>query len=460
MTKKKKILLLSDDLRMHSGIATMSREIVLNSVKEFDWVQLGAGINHPDAGKVFDLSADTVQHTGVEDASVKIYCFNDYGNQEVLRELIQLEKPDAVLHFTDPRFWGWLYAMEHELRQMMPLMYYTIWDDTPYPMYNRPYYESCDLLMCISKQTHNIVKQVLKGAGYEDWQITYTPHGVPHNLFFPITETHEQWNEFAEYKKNIIPEGTEFTIFHNARNIRRKHTSDLILAYKEFCDSLPKEKADKCLLLFHTEPAEEAGTDLVAVIRELCPMYKVKFTPSRIISTKELNFLYNMSDISANIASNEGFGLGTAEAVMAGTPIVVNVTGGLQDQCGFKKEDCTYLTADDYSDEFQTNAEGRYKDCGEWAKPTFPAVRTLQGSIPTPYIFDDIACYRDTALKLREWYDTPHEERERVGQLGREHYLKPEVGLSAESMGNNVIEHVNTCFANWKPRKRTEFIKA
>ena len=29
------------------------------------------------------------------------------------------------------------------------------------------------------------------------------------------------------------------------------------------------------------------------------------------------------------MASNEGFGLGTAEALMAGTPIVVNVTGGI-----------------------------------------------------------------------------------------------------------------------------------
>ena len=35
--KKKKILLLSDDLRMHSGIATVSREIVLNTVKEYDY---------------------------------------------------------------------------------------------------------------------------------------------------------------------------------------------------------------------------------------------------------------------------------------------------------------------------------------------------------------------------------------------------------------------------------------
>ena len=58
MSKKKKILLLADDLRMHSGIATVSREIVLNTVKEFDWVQLGAALKHPDQGKVFDLSQD------------------------------------------------------------------------------------------------------------------------------------------------------------------------------------------------------------------------------------------------------------------------------------------------------------------------------------------------------------------------------------------------------------------
>ena len=70
--KKKKILLLSDDLRMHSGIATMSREIVLNSCQEFDWVQLGAAIQHPDMGKVIDISSDLVKETGVEDASVKL----------------------------------------------------------------------------------------------------------------------------------------------------------------------------------------------------------------------------------------------------------------------------------------------------------------------------------------------------------------------------------------------------
>ena len=459
MTKKKKILLLSDDLRMHSGIATVSREIVLNTCKEFDWVQLGAAVVHPDEGKVFDLSLDIAKQTGVEDANVKIYAFSGYGNQDVLRELIQVERPDAILHFTDPRFWGWLYAMEHELRQILPIAYYTIWDDTPYPKWNKPFYESCDLLMCISKQTHNIVKQVLKNCGYEDWQITYVPHGINHEQFFPINESHEQWNDFQKFKADIIPAGKEFIMFHNARNIRRKHTSDLILAYKEFCDKIGAEEAKKCLFLLHTDPVDENGTDLPAVIKELCPNYDVMFTNNRLLTTKDLNFLYNLSSITANIASNEGFGLGTAESVMAGTPIIVNVTGGMQDQCGFKKEDGSYLMVDDYSDDFQTNADGQYKDHGEWVNPVFPAVRTLQGSPMTPYIFDDIANYKDAAIAIWNWWSKTDEERNAAGLLGREHYMKPEIGLSAESMGNNFIKDINTMFAKWQPRKRTEIFK-
>ena len=459
MTKKKKILLLSDDLRMHSGIATVSREIVLNTCKEFDWVQLGAAVTHPDEGKVFDLSLDTAKQTGVEDASVKIYAYSGYGNQDVLRELIQIERPDAILHFTDPRFWGWLYAMEHELRQIVPLSYYTIWDSTPYPKWNKPFYESCDLLMCISKQTHNIVKQVLKNCGYEDWQITYVPHGINHEQFFPIDENHEQWSEFQKFKSDLIPAGKEFIMFHNARNIRRKHTSDLILAYKEFCDRIGVEEAKKCLFLLHTDPIDDNGTDLPAVIKELCPEYDVAFTNNRLLTTKDLNFLYNASNITANIASNEGFGLGTAEAVMAGTPIVVNVTGGMQDQCGFKDHEGNYLTENDYSDAFQTNAEGTYTSHGEWVKPVFPAVRTLQGSPSTPYIFDDIADYKETADAIWYWWNKSEAEQTAAGLLGREHYMKPEVGLSAFEMGNRFIKDINTMLEKWQPRKRTEIFK-
>ena len=115
---KPKILLLSDDLRMHSGIGTMSREFVMGTVDKYDWVQLGAAVKHPEHGKAIDISDDLKKETGVEDVSCIVYAHSGYGNPQVLNELMQREKPDAILHFTDPRFWGWLYNIEHHVNNI------------------------------------------------------------------------------------------------------------------------------------------------------------------------------------------------------------------------------------------------------------------------------------------------------------------------------------------------------
>ena len=64
---RKKILLLSDDLRFPSGVGTMSKELVLGTCHRYNWVQLGAGINHPDKGKILDVSKSIGEEAGVED---------------------------------------------------------------------------------------------------------------------------------------------------------------------------------------------------------------------------------------------------------------------------------------------------------------------------------------------------------------------------------------------------------
>ena len=48
--KKKKILLLADDLRMHSGIATQSKEFVMGTLHKYDWVQIAGAVKHPEEG--------------------------------------------------------------------------------------------------------------------------------------------------------------------------------------------------------------------------------------------------------------------------------------------------------------------------------------------------------------------------------------------------------------------------
>jgi glycosyltransferase involved in cell wall biosynthesis len=449
---KKKILLLSDDLRMASGIANVSKQFVLGTVDKYDWVQLAAAIQHPDMGKVFDLSEEVQKVTGVKDANVKLYPYNGYGDADVVRQLLMIERPDAILHFTDPRYWIWLYDIEHEIRQSVPLLFYHIWDDLPDPKYNRDFYESCDWIGCISKQTYGITKRVYgwdkepQWSTAKDWQVSYVPHGINDKLYRPVEVD-------SDFKKKIFGDKEyDFVLYWNNRNIRRKQPVDVILAFDEFVKALPEEKRDKVCLLMHTSPVDENGTDLPTTIEHCTSGINVIFTPEK-YTEDGLNMLYNIADVTINLASNEGFGLATAESVMAGTPIIVNVTGGLQDQCGFQI-DGKYLTADDYVKIGSLHDKRKYEGIkyGEWVKPIWPT-RSTAGSIPTPYIFDDKVDYADVAPLIREWYDMGREARKSAGLKGRE-WMMGEGGLSLENMCKTMSDGIENALKNAKPRQR------
>ena len=460
---KKKILLLSDDLRMSSGIGTMSKEFVLGTIHHYDWVQIGGAIKHPENGKVVEMKDSVKTETGVEDGYLKIYPTDGYGNPDLLRQIMSIEKPDAIMHYTDPRFWTWLYQMEHEIRQEMPIFYYNIWDDWPAPQYNEFFYESSDLIMNISKQTVAIVKQVSKKKPRTDWDCTYIPHGINEKYFYPISIFDDEYKEVESFKKQMVGEDdVEFLLFFNARNIRRKMPGDLILAFKTFCDMLPKEKADKCAFLMHTPPIDENGTDLQAVIRQLAPEYRFYFSENKLEPNK-LNHLYNMADVTINIASNEGFGLGTCESLMCGTPIIVNVTGGMQDQCGFKFRD-HFLTYKDYDKIESLHDDKKWKDnkdltWGEWVNPVWPSNRALVGSIPTPYIFDDRCRFDDAAQAIKDWYDVGAEKRQECGMKGHKFVTNDVSMMSSRLMCQNFIDHMDKSFEMWKPRKRYSIFK-
>ena len=139
--QRKKILFICDDIRMHSGVATMSREIVLGTAQHYNWVSIAAAIDHPEAGKRLDLSQATNQETGLTDASVVLYPNNGYGNADLIRALIKAEKPDALFFFTGPRYYDWIFAIENEIRKQIPMIYINIWDDLPAPLFNRAFYE-------------------------------------------------------------------------------------------------------------------------------------------------------------------------------------------------------------------------------------------------------------------------------------------------------------------------------
>jgi len=452
--ERKKILLICDDLRVYSGVATVAREMVLNTAQHFNWVQVAGAINHPDKGKRLDLSNDTNNNTGLNDASVIMYPVDGYGDANFIRHLIKAEKPDAIFLITDPRYFMWLFQVENEIRRKIPIIYLNIWDDYPAPMYNRPYYEACDALLGISKQTVNINKLVLGEEKAKDKLIKYVPHGLNEDIFKPMDKNDLRLKEF----KNQIFKGKEydFVLFFNSRNIRRKQIPDTLVAYKFFIDSLPEEQAKKCAFMLHTHVVDDNGTDLGAVCEFLFdnnPKYNIIFTPPG-LGPDQMGLLYNLSDVQILLTSNEGWGLSLTEAILSGNPIIANVTGGMQDQMRFVKNGKWV----DFDADFPSNHNGTLKECGEWAFPVYPTNRSIQGSPITPYIWDDRCTSEDAAKQIRAVYDLPKEERKARGLKGREWALSDEAGFTGEKMGKRIIENLDELFATWTPRKKFELI--
>ena len=263
-----------------------------------------------------------------------------------------------------------------------------------------------------------------------------------------------------EFKKTVLgpdAETTKFVAFFNSRNIRRKQIPDTMIAFRAFLDSLPEEEAKHCKLILHTELTSNHGTDLLKVNEYL---FGEKYPKHVIFSTHklgrdQLNYLYNLADVQILLTSNEGWGLTITEAILSGTPIIANTTGGMQDQMRFVDENGNWFTP---SPDVPSNHRGTYKEHGEWAFPVYPTSRSVQGSPPTPYIYDDRCRWEDATERLKECYKLGRKELKRRGKIGREWAIGDEAGFTAKHQGQRVMEAFDELFQTWEPREKMEII--
>jgi hypothetical protein len=84
---------------------------------------------------------------------------------------------------------------------------------------------------------------------------------------------------------------------------------------------------------------------------------------------------------------------------------------------------------------------------------------SIQGSIPTPYIFDDRMDFRDAAKGLVEAFEMGKEERERRGVLAREWVTSDEAMMTADNMAVNIAEAIDKTCEKFTPRKPYTFTK-
>jgi len=325
------------------------------------------------------------------------------------------QKPDLLWFMTDPRFYPWLWQIENEVRANLPMVYYHVWDNYPLPRFNAKWYNSTDVIASISKVTHDIVNNVAP-----DVENHYIPHAVNDQVFKKLDD--EVVSQFIE---SNFPEHNGRTVFFwNNRNARRKQSGTLLHWFNNFAEKVGPENV--CLIM-HTDPKDPNGQDLEEIIKEF-GMDDGRVVLSRNKMPPEgLSLMYNMADCTINISDAEGFGLATLESLSCGTPIIVNMTGGLQEQV--------------------TNGENWFGIGLE------PSSKALIGSQQVPYIYEDRLSEEQVVGALETFYNMSAEEREEMAQLGIEHVRKNYNFDLFRQRWIDLIDDVTERLGSWETRQ-------
>ena len=408
MTEKKKILVIADSPLAPSGVGTQTRYMIEAMLRtgEFQFFCLAGAIKHPDY---------RIQKVSPWEEDWLIKPVDGYGDHNVVRRVLEEYKPDALWFMTDPRFYVWLWQISSEIRRKVPMIYYHVWDNYPYPDFNKKYYDSNDMVCTISKVTDDIVRTISP-----DVKCVRIPHSVDTNIFKKKDEATIQ-----NIRSQISKDHENKTIFFwNNRNARRKQSGSLIFWFKDFLDKVGKDKA---VLVMHTEPKDPNGQDLVAIMENLGLVNGEVILSTQKMPPQDLANVYSAVDCTINISDAEGFGLATLESLATETPIIVNMTGGLQEQV--------------------TDGENWFGIGLE------PSSKAIIGSQDVPYIYEDRINGSDFVAALEKFFNMSKEERESMGKTGRTHVLNNYGFAQYSGLWYQAFKEVFEDCGSWENRK-------
>jgi len=415
---KKKILTISDSPLSTSGIARQTRmaiESFLDSEK-YEVISIAVAQEHKDY---------TPYITEKYGNSWKLFPTDKFSDLELVRSLIKSEKPDAMWLMADPRFFETMWNIDTEIRSVVPIVYYHVWDNYPYPVFNKKYYHSNDLVVCISKLTKDVLDNVAP-----DVASSYLPHTVDTDIY--KSEEFSSVSMFLE-ANNISYQGKKI-FFWNNRNAVRKHPATLLWWFKKLLDEVGHDKA---MLLMHTDPKDKSGPDLITNLEHLGLTSGQVFLSNQKVPDRMLATFYNIADCTINISDAEGFGLSSLESMACETPVISTLTGGLKDQI-FDGENW-----------FGIGIE--------------PASKMLVGSQSVPYIFEDRISCDDFIQACKRIINTPKQDLEKWGRKCRNNVLKNFSIKDYKRSWVSVMDEVIDKYGSWETRKnfdRWELITA
>jgi len=411
MSEKKTILVLSDHPLAPSGVGTQTKNFIetLILTGKYRFICFGGAIKHPSYEPQYITDDRWGEHDWV------VYPVDGYGSAESIRSILWTERPDLLWFMTDPRFYPWLWQIENEIRPLVPMVYYHVWDNYPAPKFNSKWYRSTDVIASISKVTYDIVNKVAP-----DVENHYIPHAVNDKVFRKIEQEHVE-----KFIEESFPEHAGRTVFFwNNRNARRKHSGTLLYWFNKFAEEVGPENV--CLIM-HTDAKDPNGQDLHQLIEDMGMTDGRVILSSKKLPPQVLSMMYNMADCTINISDAEGFGLATLESLSCGTPIIVNMTGGLKEQV--------------------TDGEKWFGIGIE------PAAKAVIGSQQVPYIYEDRVGEDDFLESLRTVYNMTPKERDEMGQAGIEHIKKNYSFEKFQNTWNELIDDIINRLGSWDTRK-------
>jgi len=407
--KKIKILCINDHILASSGVALQVRYVVEHLLKtgRYQVINMGGAVKHADyrPQKLEEYGDDLI-----------IYPVDGYGTPDTVRQIMDRHKPDILMFTTDPRFFEWLWEIEDEIRAKIPMVYYHVWDNYPYPRFNRKFYMSNDMIVTISKLTDDIVRNVAPEV-----ETTYLPHSVNMDLF------KDQGEIARKFKEQNFGDKTLF--FWNSRNARRKLSGSVIWWFSEFLQQVGEENA--CLLM-HTDPKDPNGQDLEAIIQELNLVNgQIKFSTNR-ADTAQMTMMYSAADATICVSDAEGFGLSCMESLACETPVIANMTGGLQEQI--------------------------YDGENFFGIPIYPVSKVVIGSQNVPYIYEDRISKEDFLESLHKIHNMTTEQKKRLGSLGRQHLLKNYNPEKLLPKWDRIFTELYQTKGSWESRKHQRWV--
>jgi len=354
MTRKKKILFITESQKLASGFGNYAKEILprIYQTDKYEIAELACYASPADFNNTQWLTYGNGPLTTETDYQ------EQHANPLVQWGLLRFEpacldfKPDIVATWRDP--WMDAYIADSPFLPQFHWVWMPTVDSAPQKIEWLHNFSKCSALLAYSEfgiktlrqQTHG--RLIPKGCA--------TP-AIDYDLFdiVPNKDKHKE-------KMGLPP--NSFIVGTVMRNQKRKFFADLMLSFKSFLLQASADIAEKSFLYLHTSHPETFGWDITALIHEhdlgskvfctyvcnhckkyFCSHYRDAITicdhcqnfaatlpgVSNGIEHKELFNIYNLFDLYVQYSTCEGLGMPQVEAAACGVPVAAINYSAMED---------------------------------------------------------------------------------------------------------------------------------